>query len=1076
VRTRHLIVLTALTALAHLGFTCGPPEAKIVISSPASNRVESCDVEIEFTATGPLDLGSLEASLNFEPLAVSGGPVYAATIDAAAGLLLDNNVLLIRAHRTDEDAWITKGLAFAYLPKARAYQITDPADLIEGPLAHGRVDDYMLSNCLARFIIQDVSQRDFYSVGAFGGNIIDAELVSKPGLDNFIEIQPMLNIETVINAVSIRLLNEGDNGEPAAIRTCGPDDLLDFVNPSSQIAGISGVTFPPQADDTDLPIEGCTVYSLAPKKRHVKMETTVENLGGAELGLFVGDWINAGGEVENYLTPGLGLGSGLTGKLSALSFPGFGEAEGVDYAYTTTPALGLEGKTSQYLYTSGVTIVFHNADLIFSLLGVPPPFTVGPGASRSFTRYLGVGDGAGSNAIDMENEIKGLAVGAVEGCVTVGGLAAPGARLSVGELVEGEIDEVYSSLVTDAEGCYSGTLPSSVASYGAAVARAGTLYQGGALDPQVMPFSITEGATTTLPTVDLPESAILIVNATDESGLPTPARVSVVGFDPSPEPIVPGGSLFGLSSGDLGLFNDPSDSTPFGISQIAYTDASGTAVLTIEPGDYQVFVSRGSEYSLFDRAVTLSGGATTLVDARIARVIETPGFVSSDLHVHGINSADSRVSHTNRVMQFAGEGVENVSMSDHHVHTDLRPRIAELGMGAWLTATIGEEMTTFDYGHFNAYPQSVDPTRPSGGSVDWAGAAPAGMDFPAHGHYSGTPAEIYELATTGPQSLPSTVVQINHIDSHFEPLEIDTSMSPISDGLSDSERTALRLEIGTGNLFHHFDGLELWNGDGRGAQANFLDERIGIWFNHLNQGLDITFIADTDTHSFRDLETAGARTWTASPTDAPSAIESADVAAAIAAGRAVGGQGVYVQTRLLARDSSGGVADLGLFGSTTVASSSGDVDLEISVQAPAWAEYDSIEIYANAVTTPAGNDYLYSAVPTLTRIAGLDFSVEAVVVDPDVPGATRLETRDYTVPFSGLTDDTWFVVVVKGSDGVSRPMFPVFPDDLSGATNASLADLLDGNLGEGGVVALGATNALYADVDGTPGIQMPPLP
>jgi len=1076
-RTRHPVVLVALLALAHLGFGCGPPATKIEIRSPASSLIESCDVEIEFVVRGRIDRDTIEVSLNSEPLTVSGGPVYTATIDAASDRLLDDNVLLVRAQRITDGQMVSSSLAFSYLPRASAYPISDPADLIEGPLAHGRVGDYMLANCLARFIIQDAGQRDLYSVGAFGGNIIDAELASEPGLDNFIEIQPMMNIETVINAQSIEIVNDGADGQPAAIRTCGPDDLLDFVNPSSEIEPLPDpIALPPQADDTDLPVEGCTLYSLAPRKRYVKMETTVENLGDATLALFVGDWINAGGELESYLTPGPGLGSGLTGTLDALSFPGFGEATGVDYQYTTTPALGLEDRPSQYFNISGVTLAFHNADLVFALLGVPSPFTVAADASRTYTRYFGVGDGAGSNAIDMAQEVKQIAVGTVEGCVTVGGVPARRARVSLGNLVAGEIENVYSIFVTDAGGCYSGTLPASAGSYGAAVARAGTLYEGGALEPPVTPFVITEGATTTLPTVDLPKSAILLVHVNDENGVSTPARVSVVGFDPSPEPVTPGVPLFGLPSGDLGLFNDPTDSTPFGITRVAYTDATGSALLLIEPGTYQVFVSRGSEYSLFQQPVTLTEGGATVVDAQIARVLDTPGFISSDFHVHGINSADSRVSHTNRVLQFAGEGVENVIMTDHHAHTNLRPRIAELGMSTWLTATIGEEITTFDYGHFNAYPQTIDEDRPSGGSVDWAGAAPPGTDFPAYGHYNATPAEIYSLATTGPESLPSTVVQINHIDSHFEPLEIDTSVSPIVDGLSDAERTALRLEIGTGNLFHHFDGLELWNGDSRGAQSRFLDKRIGIWFNHLNQGLDITFIADTDTHTFDNLNTAGARTWTASPTDESSAIESADVAAAVAAGRAVGGQGVYVQTRLLARDGSGGVADLALGGSTVVASSTGDVDLEITVQAPAWAQYDTIEIYANAATVASGNSYVYSAIPTLTQVAGLDFSVATVVVDAGVPGATRLETRDYVVPFTGLVDDTWFVVVVKGSDGVSRPMFPVFPDNLSRSSNVSLANLLDGNLGESGVMALGATNALYADVDGTPGIQMPPLP
>ena len=52
-------------------------------------------------------------------------------------------------------------------------------------------------------------------------------------------------------------------------------------------------------------------------------------------------------------------------------------------------------------------------------------------------------------------------------------------------------------------------------------------------------------------------------------------------------------------------------------------------------------------------------------------------------------------------------------------------------------------------------------------------------------------------------------------------------------------------------------------------------------------------------------------------------------------------------------------------------------------------------------------------------------------------------------------------MVVKGSDGVCAPMFPVYPGDLSQGSNLDLDDLVDGNVGEGGVMALGATNPLY---------------
>src|SRR6185369_15762997 len=116
-------------------------------------------------------------------------------------------------------------------PRAIARRITDPADLITGPLADGRIGDYLLANDVARFIIQDAPQRDLYSVGTYGGNLIDAELIGHPGLDNFLEIQPAVQIETVINAQTVVIVNDGSDGAPAVVRSCGPDDVLDFVNP-----------------------------------------------------------------------------------------------------------------------------------------------------------------------------------------------------------------------------------------------------------------------------------------------------------------------------------------------------------------------------------------------------------------------------------------------------------------------------------------------------------------------------------------------------------------------------------------------------------------------------------------------------------------------------------------------------------------------------------------------------------------------------------------------------------------------------------------------------------------------------
>ncbi len=825
-RIRHLLFTLLVAAPLLTAPTCQFAD-DIVLLSPASNLVSTFSFNVQFNLVGSFVPGSLEVSLNFTPLSVSGGPIYTATVNPGAPLQ-DHNVLLVRARRQSDNKFVTRGLAFDYLPpKARASVISNAAVLPQGPLAHGKLGDYMLENSEVRFVVQDANQRDLYSVGAFGGNIIDAVRVADPNRDNFLEVQPMLNIETVINAVSIEIVNDGQDGTAAIIRTCGPDDLLDFVNPSAQIRPFAPtLNFPPAADDNNQPIEACTEYRLSPQKSYLAMETTVENLGGTPLKLFVGDWMNGGGELEQWFAPGAGFGAGLFGELQSLAFVGYGEAQGIDYSYVSIAAQEAQTPTdvvekSNFFNTSGVSVILNNMDILTAIAaGAQPPFTVPAGGTRSYLRYFGVGDGSGSNSSDIRNAVLATGVGTLSGCVTVGGAPAPGARVAIGQpinLVTLTSTKLISNAETDASGCYALTLP--VGSYDVAAARQGTPYQGGGTQPQVSSAVAITLGNTTIRDFALPATGRLRVTVTDDASAALPARVSVVGFDPSPMPIIPGTNLFGFSGSALSLFNDPSDRLPFGITRADYAGASGITEFDLEPGSYHVYVSRGPEYSLFTTApsspVSVTAGNTADVAAQIAAVVDTTDFVSSDFHVHGIASADSRVSDTDRAMQFSGEGVDNVIMTDHHAHKDLNPRIAALGLGAFLKATVGEEITTFDYGHFNGYPFTLDTSLPSRGSTDWGIAAPAGMDFPSLGAYTATPAQVHAIALSQPTATPDTTVQINHISSHYQPLKIDTSLVPPSDGLNAADRLAFRLPAAAGNLFHHFPAQELWNGSSR---------------------------------------------------------------------------------------------------------------------------------------------------------------------------------------------------------------------------------------------------------------------
>ena len=104
---------------------------------------------------------------------------------------------------------------------------------------------------------------------------------------------------------------------------------------------------------------------------------------------------------------------------------------------------------------------------------------------------------------------------------------------------------------------------------------------------------------------------------------------------------------------------------------------------------------------------------------------------------------------------------------------------------------------------------------------------------------------------------------------------------------------------------------------------------------------------------------------------------------------------------------------------------------------------------------------------------GVDFTATQVPDSSGVPGAIRWEAV-VEHELTGLTEDTWIVALVRGTDGTSEPMFPVVPNDITQEGNTTLGDLMDGNLDEGGILALSFTNPLYIDTDGN-GVYDAPL-
>jgi hypothetical protein len=1057
---------------------------EVVILEPAddSNWTDGSDVgvTIEFSGRIPLDVSTFSATLN----GIDQTSLFTVDPSGASATLTGLGVgeYLLEASVGDILGKSGSGLvSFEVVTGAPAVakEVEGTADLIGGPMARGRIDpanpDYLLENDKIRVIISAAGRDPVGFVSPFGGNIIDADLVrapGEPGNDQFMAMSPLINIESTFHVTDIQVINDGSNGGPAMLRATGVDDSLDFIN-ASQLIKVAGgglpLNVPPSADDVDIPVELVTEYSLNPGDNYVKMETFIKNVGSAVLGVYIGDWlVGAAGELNQFV-PGLGFGEPIARlNIDYIAFRGEASASGLAYGYIpevfqNSTAFSETGVMATSLGQSIINIL---------ILGAGPVVRIPAGGVASYVRYFVVGEDAGS-IHDARNEIFDEDTGLLGGTVEVGTTPLEGATVAVVKTpgAFGAAYDVITTFETDVSGEFQGSLPPG--DYQVMVAKEGYPYDSGSQTPNAQPVSITSGVLTEVALV-LPDTGRLRVTAVDELGADTPAKASVVGFDPSP-PLANTQSVLGLLDLNGSVFDDDRGEGAFGVSKAIFMGVDGdSGEILIEPGTYQVVVSRGPEYSLFTEPIGISAGNLTESNAEIARVVDTAGFVSGDFHVHMINSPDSVVPLHERVITFLAEGVDYLVATDHAYLTDLGPTVSDLGAGDLISTSVGQEITPQDYGHYNGWPLTLDPNRRSNGAIDWAREElTPGQDYRTLGAYCLSPGEIYDAVHADPGL--HNMVQINHFNSGggagLNILGIDTGAVP---PISTVDPEPFRLDPSIANLFDpDFDGLELLIGNDRGQIATFFDENLGDWFNLLNQGLIYAGTSDSDTHRKNKTQAGVFRNYIASTTDDPGLIDEDELTLNTKEGRTVGGYSPFLKATVSVTSPVAQTGGHALAYSTTVVTTdNGTATFHLEMQSPLWIEFDTIELYINNIPDPVDDDGnpgtppQYLATPDVVlRAADGDFDIILVNDYPAIDGASHWEAElDYDL--TGLTEDTWIVALVRGTDGTSEPMFPVVPNDLVVDGNATLADLLDGNLDEGGILALSFTNPLYIDTDG----------
>ena len=129
---------------------------------------------------------------------------------------------------------------------------------------------------------------------------------------------------------------------------------------------------------------------------------------------------------------------------------------------------------------------------------------------------------------------------------------------------------------------------------------------------------------------------------------------------------------------------------------------------------------------------------------------------------------------------------EFIASTDHDFHTNYQPYIDRNGLREYVKTMVGDELTTFEVGHYNGFPLRYDQSLNSNGAASWLNLAPP---------------EIFEaLEANGKYGPEDTITILNHPrDSLFglySQFGFDQGTGVLCPGLFTLGNPIIREEIG----------------------------------------------------------------------------------------------------------------------------------------------------------------------------------------------------------------------------------------------------------------------------------------
>lgn len=904
-------------------------------------------------------------------------------------------------------------------------RLYEAKDAFKGSAAQAKLGDWVIGNAHLRIAIQGPDRH--IGVCPWGGNALDGSRLGPDGKwsdDEMGEQCLLFNLGRTLKAEHFEVLADGKDGGPVILAVTGEDTLLDFINLPSLLGGFLGLdTELPMDPDADMPVTITRYFILGADTKAMQVVTAFRNDSDKEIIVGTGELIDSGGEVE-FFNPagsakGFGTGGGFAGqKLDYVAFRSpFGS-----HAYAPPLVNGKPG--ASYLAVGGAAGILLGSDnLLPLLLGGKESFEksaaavrIAAGAVVTRVHTTTVGTGEVNSLSGPIWQARGATLRSVNGTAkdAAGGVIA-NARISA--LLNGA---AHTQVVSDKDGKFTLELPE-----GGAWTVLGW-HQG---------FGLSEAVAAGADGIALKfgGGGALKVKIVNGAAKPRPGKVTVY-CDKECAPVpatVRDGGLNG----------------PGGGAYVAeFVGMDGELLIPLPAGKYRVVVTGGPTATIWPEdaidsgdPLTIEAGKTANRTATIRTAVDTSGWLSGDFHVHSVNSPDAAVENVRRVLSFLAEGVDVLVPTDHDFITDMAPIIATQKGQARLASMPGIESTSFDYGHFNAFPLKHDPQDLNGGALDWAGGDGPGLDPPA------IRAALSKQGAHGP-----AVVQINHPQSYLNTIQVDMlggiSLAP-RDPFRVTAKSPNPVNGDTGMFTDDFSAMEILTGHrggGFGGGDGFA-QNLNWWFSVLSRGVRWTGTATSDTHRSLSSQSGGSRTYirVGAGKDDILKFDAKHFTEAILAGKAVGSDGPMLQMWAKTKSATAAIGD------TIAVNAAETVTITVEVQGPEWMDLQRVELYLTPTETFAPVGVAMADMPKPFAVFALKPEDHAPVAGKEAKSKRWVLTATFAL--KGLQTDGYVVAIAHGDEPMPKALY-----------------------GGRDVKPLAFTNPIYLDADGG-GYNHPPL-